>query len=72
MPSIKQDETLLAEAAVDAARQERNALLTASDWTQVADTPVDQSAWANYRQSLRDITQQDSFPDNIVWPAQPV
>jgi len=72
MPSIKQDETLLAEAAVDAARQERNALLTASDWTQVADTPVDKSAWANYRQSLRDITQQDSFPDNIVWPAQPV
>lgn len=26
----------------------RNALLAASDWTQVADAPVDQAAWAAY------------------------
>jgi len=53
-------------------RQERNSLLAASDWTQVADAPVDQSTWAAYRQSLRDITQQDGFPSNVAWPAQPV
>ena len=36
-------------------RLERNRLLAASDWTQVADAPVDRAAWATYRQALRDI-----------------
>jgi hypothetical protein len=44
------------------ARVERNQLLAASDWTQVADAPVDQAAWAVYRQELRDITAQIGFP----------
>lgn len=35
-------------------RTERNHLLTASDWTQTADAPVDKTAWAAYRQALRD------------------
>jgi len=52
-------------------RQQRNALLAASDWTQVADAPVDQAAWAAYRQSLRDITQQSGFPDEVAWPTMP-
>ena len=52
-------------------RAERNALLTASDWTQVADAPVDKAAWATYRQALRDITAQAGFPWTIDWPAQP-
>lgn len=53
------------------ARAKRNALLAASDWTQVADSPVDQAAWAVYRQALRDITSQSGFPLKITWPAQP-
>lgn len=53
------------------ARAKRNALLAASDWTQVADSPVDQAAWAVYRQALRDITSQSGFPLEITWPAQP-
>jgi len=53
------------------ARDKRNALLTASDWTQVADAPVDQTAWANYRQALRDITGQAGFPETVVWPVEP-
>jgi len=52
-------------------RAERNSKLAASDWTQVADAPVDQSAWAWYRQSLRDITSQVGFPWAIEWPEQP-
>lgn len=52
-------------------RQERNALLAASDWTQVADAPVDQAAWAVYRQALRDITSGEGFPENIIWPTEP-
>jgi hypothetical protein len=54
------------------ARTQRNTLLMASDWTQVADAPVDQSAWATYRQALRDITAQEGFPESINWPVQPV
>ena len=53
------------------ARKKRNKLLSASDWTQVTDAAVDQAAWATYRQELRDIPQQEGFPDAVVWPAQP-
>ena len=52
-------------------RAERNGLLTASDWTQVADAPVDKAAWATYRQALRDVTGQEGFPWTIDWPTQP-
>jgi hypothetical protein len=50
------------------ARAERNTLLAASDWTQIPDAPVDQAAWATYRQALRDITAQAGFPADINWP----
>jgi hypothetical protein len=60
------------EALATEARSKRNTLLEASDWTQVADAPVDQAAWATYRQALRDITAQAGFPTDISWPAQPV
>jgi hypothetical protein len=52
-------------------RAERNTKLFESDWTQVADAPVDKAAWAAYRQDLRDITAQAGFPWNINWPTQP-
>mgnify|MGYP001159321796 CR=1 FL=1 len=52
-------------------RAERDGLLTESDWTQVADAPVDATAWATYRQALRDITDQAGFPNDINWPTQP-
>lgn len=32
----------------------REGLLMRSDWTQLADAPVDKAAWAAYRQALRD------------------
>lgn len=51
-------------------RQTRNQKLLASDWTQLLDSIVDKQAWAEYRQALRDITQQ-SDPFNIVWPVSP-
>lgn len=52
-------------------RQKRNLLLTTSDWTQVADAPVDRAAWADYRQALRDITSQAGFPSEVNWPVAP-
>ena len=63
----KPDSNTLAEEA----RDKRNALLTAADWTQVADAPVDQAAWATYRQALRDVPAQAGFPENIDWPVAP-
>ena len=63
-------------AAKDAAqarsvRDQRNQKLKDSDWTQVADAPVDKAAWATYRQSLRDITAQAGFPWDVQWPDKP-
>lgn len=53
-----------------AMREARNKLLTDSDWTQVLDAPVDRTAWAAYRQALRDLPQQEGFPW-IDLPAAP-
>ena len=52
-------------------RTERDIKLTESDWTQVADAPVDKAAWATYRQALRDIPSQAGFPNEVVWPVEP-
>jgi hypothetical protein len=52
-------------------RTQRNQELKDSDWTQVADSPVDKTAWATYRQALRDVTSQQSFPWTINWPSKP-
>ncbi len=51
-------------------RETRNQKLKDTDWTQVADAPVDKAAWAAYRQELRDITAQAGFPWNVPWPAE--
>jgi len=52
-------------------RAERDRLLDESDWTQVADAPVDQAAWATYRQALRDVPEQVGFPNDVTWPEKP-
>lgn len=55
------------------ARVLRAQLFAESDWTQLPDVPIaTQTAWANYRQALRDITDQPGFPTNIQWPERPV
>jgi hypothetical protein len=53
-------------------RAERNQKLSQSDWTQGKDIADDVStAWATYRQALRDITLQEGFPENVTWPEIP-
>ena len=50
-------------------RKVRDSMLKESDWTQVADAPVDREAWATYRQALRDfpatwtVSPTADFPD---------
>lgn len=53
-------------------RTTRGEKLKECDWTQVLDAPVDQTAWAAYRQALRDVTAQEGFPWTIEWPTAPV
>lgn len=52
-------------------RIRRDRFLASTDWTQAADAPVDQSAWATYRQALRDVPAQAGFPDTVTWPTKP-
>jgi hypothetical protein len=54
----------------------RNQLLLESDWTdnapaQARFSDTVKSAWSAYRQSLRDITTQPSFPWDPIWPTTP-
>jgi hypothetical protein len=58
-------------------REKRNNLLGSSDWTRLDDTGLSEeskSAWAVYRQELRDITENlediESL-DDVVWPESP-
>ena len=59
-----------AQAAANV-RSERDGKLDNSDWTQIADAPVDKAAWATYRQALRDVPAQAGFPHNVTWPTKP-
>ena len=52
-------------------RTTRDEKLKATDWTQVADAPVDKTVWATYRQALRDLTKENGFPWDMEWPTEP-
>jgi hypothetical protein len=57
-------------------RTTRNKLLADSDWTQMNDSPLTneaKTAWATYRQELRDMSDLAAWP-NIAdddWPVAP-
>lgn len=52
-------------------RETRNEKLKESDWTQIPDSTADKTAWAVYRQALRDLSSQTGFPWDIQWPEAP-
>lgn len=59
-------------------RRRRDLLLTGSDWTQGADSPLSDSKkaeWQTYRQALRDLpsdyTSAITSKDNVTWPTRP-
>lgn len=63
-------------AALDAkqaqsVRDERTKKLADTDWTQLTDAPVNSAAWGTYRQALRDVTDQETFPWEVTWPTKP-
>ena len=49
----------------------RNAQLSRTDWTQLADSPLDKEAWATYRQALRDLPAQGGLADDAEFPTAP-
>jgi len=56
------------------AREQRNALLSESDYILMPDYPLtdeQREAWTAYRQALRDLPEQEGWPMNIVWPEKP-
>jgi len=52
-------------------REQRDTKLKDTDWTQVADAPVDKASWATYRQALRDLPKETGFPSDMTWPTEP-
>ena len=71
MSLVKVDSRKLNALKAEEVRKERDRLLADSDWTQVPDAPLDQAAWATYRQALRDVPEQAGFPSDINWPTTP-
>jgi FPC/CPF motif-containing protein YcgG len=60
------------DAVAASVRADRNARLTASDFTQLSDySKQDQQQWKQYRQALRDVPQQAGFPRSVIWPTVP-
>jgi hypothetical protein len=58
-------------------REQRKLLLLGCDWTQTADSPLSaesKQAWADYRQALRDLPDEQGSVnsiDEVVWPTPP-
>ena len=61
-------------------RKERDARLTACDWTILPDSPLtteEKTAWQTYRQALRDLpdgaepTWDGTTLGNVTWPQKP-
>ncbi len=52
------------------ARANRNTLLAETDYFALTDVTMD-ALMTTYRQNLRDITAQEGFPNDVVWPSFP-
>jgi len=51
-------------------RRQRDTFIKESDWRAVSDRELEPE-WKEYRQALRDITQQEGFPHDVKWPIDP-
>ena len=64
------EENLNEELAKYNVRIKRNQLLAQTDYMALSDTNLT-TEWAEYRQALRDVTDQEGFPFGVVWPVKP-
>jgi hypothetical protein len=58
------------EGKAEAVRIERDRLIAETDWWASSDLTMSAEQIA-YRQALRDITNQDGFPDSVTFPTLP-
>jgi len=47
----------------------RSLKMQESDWMMLSDTPTISTAWANYRQSLRDLPSNAAYPMSLSDPS---
>ena len=59
------------ESLASAARAKRDAMIKETDFYMLPDYPAVPTGVAEYRQALRDITEQLGFPHSIDWPVLP-
>lgn len=55
-------------------RTQRNNLLSRTDYRFLPDLPLSEGEevlLVSYRQALRDVPEQETFPDIIDWPVEP-
>jgi hypothetical protein len=52
-------------------RYQRDRLLAASDWSMATDAPTDKTAWATYRQALRDFPATWAPAETADFPEVP-
>jgi hypothetical protein len=52
-------------------KYQRNLLLVASDWAMTTDAPTDKTAWAEYRQALRDFPSTWEVGETADFPQAP-
>ena len=64
-------ETLPDEWLLDRLRAHRDRLLAASDWAMASDAPTNKTAWATYRQALRDLPKGWEPAEEIELPEAP-
>ena len=68
------EDELTDEQRADRIRRQRDYLLAQTDYLVMPDYPVDAetlTAVKVYRQELRDITSQKTFPKSVTWPEVP-
>jgi len=53
-------------------KHQRNLLLAASDWAMTPDAPTDKTAWAQYRQALRDFPATWEVGETADFPEPPL
>ena len=75
-PKTEKEQREYDRARLNKFRVRRDQLLTNSDWTQFADSPLsdaEKTEWATYRQALRDLPNDlgDVHPDDIIFPEKP-
>ncbi len=53
-------------------KTQRNQLLLETDWVGLKDvTVLNEQAWLDYRQALRDIPENFTNTEDVIWPIKP-